>query len=92
MQVEAVVRGIVQGVGYRRWVCAQAEVLQIKGWVRNDRDGSVRALLIGAPHDVERLIELLRVGPPGAEVREVHTSPHPANEEFTSFTIQRSGS
>ncbi len=90
MQVEAVIRGIVQGVGYRRWVCMQADVLRVKGWVRNERDGSVRALLCGEPYDVERLVELLRVGPPGAEVREVQTHPRGSSDEvFTGFVIQR---
>ena len=90
MQVEALVRGIVQGVGYRRWVCMQAEVLQITGWVRNERDGAVRVVLSGAPQDVERLVELLRVGPPGSEVREVQTHPRVSEEVFSNFSIQRS--
>ena len=47
------IRGRVQGVGYRAWVEHQASTRDLEGWVRNRRDGSVEALFAG-PADVVR--------------------------------------
>jgi acylphosphatase len=40
----------------------------VAGWVRNRGDGSVEAVFEGAPDDVDRLVEVARRGPRGAEV------------------------
>ena len=63
-----IVRGRVQGVGYRAWTEIAALERGLEGWVRNRRDGSVEALFIGAKDDVAAMIEDCRNGPPGARV------------------------
>jgi acylphosphatase len=65
------IRGRVQGVGYRDALCAEATRLQIGGWVRNRADGSVEALIQGAPECLEALAAWARRGPPAARVTEV---------------------
>ena len=63
-----VIRGRVQGVGYRVWMEVTALERGIEGWVRNRRDGSVEAVF-GAPEgDVAAMIAECRRGPPGAWV------------------------
>jgi acylphosphatase len=62
------ITGRVQGVGYRQWMCAEAERLGVSGWVRNRRDGSVEALVDGQAEALELLIERARRGPPAARV------------------------
>jgi acylphosphatase len=62
------IRGRVQGVGYRAWVEYQARGLDLQGWVRNRRDGSVEALFEGAEEVVVRMIALCQQGPPSARV------------------------
>jgi acylphosphatase len=63
-----VVRGLVQGVGYRVWMVRQASKLGLDGWVRNRSDGSVEALVAGDTAAVEELLRLCRRGPRLAEV------------------------
>lgn len=65
------VTGRVQGVGFRLWVRREAAALGLSGWVRNERDGSVRALLAGAPQAVDEMLARLRHGPSGAVVERV---------------------
>jgi acylphosphatase len=63
-----VIRGHVQGVGYRAWVERMALTRDIQGWVRNRIDGSVEAVFAGPPEDVAAMIALCRRGPAGARV------------------------
>jgi acylphosphatase len=66
--VHVIVRGRVQGVGYRAFVEHEALKLGLEGWVRNRRDGSVEAVFAGAPEKVQAIIEACRRGPLGARV------------------------
>jgi len=65
------VSGKVQGVGYRDTLRYEAQKRGVTGWVRNRRDGSVEALLQGAPQNVEQLIAWARRGPSAARVDEL---------------------
>ena len=69
--VRIVVRGRVQGVGYRAFVEGQAAKYFLEGFVRNRRDGSVEAAFAGSPEAVAAAIEACRRGPPGALVDSV---------------------
>ena len=66
-----VVRGTVQGVGYRYWLARAAESRGVAGWVQNRPDGTVEALLEGEDDAVESLIAAGRDGPRGAAVTQV---------------------
>jgi acylphosphatase len=63
-----IIRGRVQGVGYRAWTEYTAEQRGVEGWVRNRRDGSVEAVFAGASLTVREMIDLCRKGPPGSRV------------------------
>ena len=63
-----IVEGFVQGVGYRDFARRAALRLGVSGWVRNRSDGTVEALIAGAPADVEAMLGEMRRGPGGAAV------------------------
>lgn len=69
------IRGSVQGVGYRWAMVEQARRLGLTGWVRNRRDGTVEAVAAGPPDDLARLLQWARRGPPAAQVAEVVVTP-----------------
>jgi acylphosphatase len=63
-----VVRGRVQGVGYRAWTEDTAILNGLDGWVRNRRDGAVEAVFAGLAEAVEGMIDACRRGPYSARV------------------------
>ena len=69
--VHLIIRGDVQGVGYRDAMCWAAADLGVRGWVRNRRDGAVEAVIHGAAHSVAALVDWARHGPAAAEVAEI---------------------
>ena len=67
-----VIRGRVQGVGFRYYVMRNAQDLGVRGSVRNRSDGAVEAILqAAAPGLLDQLIDRLREGPRAARVEEV---------------------
>lgn len=72
---QVVIRGEVQGVGYRVWVEQQATARNLEGWVRNRRDDSVEALFAGPADAVSDMIAQCRRGPPSASVEAVEEKP-----------------
>jgi acylphosphatase len=62
------ISGRVQGVGYRYALRREALANDVTGWVRNRRDGTVEAVLQGAPAAVDAVLAWARRGPPAAHV------------------------
>ena len=78
-----IVSGRVQGVGFRQSMCTAAGRIGVTGWVRNLRDGTVEAVVQGAPDAVSRMLVWAQQGPPGAHVASVDVSD--ASGEFDCF-------
>jgi acylphosphatase len=66
-----IVRGRVQGVGYRAFVEREALRCGVEGWVRNRRDGSVEAVFAGTQDKVDAVVEACRRGPYSARVEQI---------------------
>lgn len=69
-----IVRGRVQGVGFRWTARAQADSLGVSGYVRNQPDGTVQAEVEGPEEAVQRMLDWLRHGPPYAEVDSIEVT------------------
>jgi acylphosphatase len=83
-----VVRGRVQGVGFRWFVEREAHILGIAGWVRNNADGSVEILAQGTRDQLLGLRARLREGPRAARVDAVDESEGCPAAGISSFRIE----
>jgi acylphosphatase len=72
--IRYLVRGRVQGVGFRWWTRERARQLNVTGSVRNRRDGSVEITAVGHPSELEKLEQQLAVGPQGSRVDSIDGS------------------
>jgi acylphosphatase len=83
------VRGHVQGVGFRWFVAREAERLGLRGFVRNLRDGTVEVVSEGAEAALDTLERHLNRGPAMARVEAVERLHVPVELELpTSFDIR----
>ena len=83
-----IVRGRVQGVGFRWFVEREAHILGIAGWVRNKPDGSVEVLAMGSRDQLSGLRSRLREGPRAARVDDVEESEAKPVSGLTTFRIE----
>jgi len=89
--MHAIVRGRVQGVGFRARTAYEARILGLRGWVKNLLDGNVEVLAIGDDAAVDALAAWLRQGPRGARVTGVNLdepAASPAHDQLDGFTIR----
>jgi acylphosphatase len=89
VQLRAIVRGQVQGVGFRMWAQRRAHMLGIFGYVRNVVDGSVEVVGEGSRETLEQFLAILRRGPEYADVRSVQRIWSACAREFDRFEIRR---
>jgi acylphosphatase len=87
-RLEAIVRGSVQGVGFRWFVRGNALRFELTGWVANQQDGSVRVVAEGSRDALESLLSQLHLGPSGAVVSSVDETWLPASGSFAGFDIR----
>ena len=90
-RVDAVVRGRVQGVGFRVFALREAMALGLDGFVANELDGSVRVVAEGPSEDLDALVERLETGPPAAMVDRVAARREPSRGLAAGFRIESRG-
>ncbi len=83
-----VVKGRVQGVGFRWFVEAEARTLGVAGWVRNNADGTVEVLAIGNREQLATLRSRLQRGPRAARVDNVEEHPAQPVAGLNTFRIE----
>jgi acylphosphatase len=87
-RLHATVMGRVQGVSFRYFVLEQADKLDLLGWVRNRWNGSVELTAEGSHQNLERLLQVLREGPPMASVTDLDFEWLPFTGEFVGFQLK----
>lgn len=86
-QFNMTITGKVQGVFYRASTAETARKLGIKGWVKNNPDGSVQIAATGTSEQLQALLAWCRQGPSRAEVAQVTWEEH-TPESFEDFTVR----
>ncbi|MFZ0491580.1 MAG: ribonuclease III [Acidimicrobiia bacterium] len=84
--IRAIVRGRVQGVGFRYFALDKAR--NVAGWVRNRPSGEVELHVQGAPADVNALLDSIRTGPRSAVVAQVDQQVIPIDPDLQGFTVR----
>jgi acylphosphatase len=90
MVLHFLVRGRVQGVGFRWFVHREASELELKGWVRNTEDGEVEVVVAGDEPALNELRASLRRGPRGSRVDKLieHPLVESEGENLDAFKIE----
>jgi len=87
-RIRLVVRGRVQGVGFRWATVEQGRRLGLAGWARNLPDGAVEVVADGAAPAVQALRQWCAHGPPSACVTTLEETPAPAGEVAAEFRVR----
>ncbi len=88
VRLHTVVKGRVQGVGFRYFVRERAQALGATGWVRNLADGNVEVMAVALRPTLEELLIALREGPPGSQVSDIQTEWGDSTGEFNGFAVR----
>jgi len=90
MQTRAhvIISGSVQGVFFRSAIRNHAKLHNVKGWVRNTKDGYVEAVLEGDKDEIEEVIKYCKEGPSTASVADVKVEWKEPSENFAEFEIR----
>jgi len=83
-----IVKGMVQGVGFRYFVVQHARRLNLKGYVRNLPSGDVEIEVEGERGLIEELIAMVKVGPRWADVQDVQAQWIPFQGRFGTFEVR----
>jgi acylphosphatase len=86
--IQAIIRGRVQGVGFRYSARSQAQRLGITGWVKNRADGAVEVYAEGSREYLDIFEEWLREGPPYAHVTGVEVSRPVPVGSYLRFSVE----
>ncbi|MDI6744515.1 MAG: acylphosphatase [Thermodesulfovibrionales bacterium] len=82
------ISGRVQGVFYRAFTEDAAQLLGLKGWVKNRSDGNVEAVFEGKKEDIESAIHSCYKGPPAAKVNNIEVKWEDFKNEFDTFSVR----
>jgi acylphosphatase len=83
------IAGKVQGVFFRASAREQARARNLGGWVRNNPDGTVEAVLEGPADDVEEVVEWAHHGPKAAQVDNIDVQWMDPKGDVQTFEVRR---
>jgi acylphosphatase len=86
-RLHVIIKGIVQGVGFRFFVYQHGTILKLRGWVRNRNNGDVETLAEGSRQDLDYFLEKLKEGPEIAQVIETKVDWQLYKGDLPVFTV-----
>ena len=87
-QVVIKIYGLVQGVAFRYDTQHLAQELGLKGWARNESNGSVRIVARGKEDSLKKLVDWCYQGPRSARVDKVELKWEDPGQEYNNFNIE----
>ena len=91
-RAHVVLKGHVQGVGFRYTTADEARRRHLTGWVRNLDSGAVEAVFQGPDVAIKDMLRWCEIGPPGAYVRDVRVSMDEPLENLSRFEVRPTAS
>jgi len=90
LEIEAhiIVKGLVQGVGYRYFASSRASRIGVKGFARNLANGDVEIVASAGRSLIEEFIKELKIGPRAAQVNDLVIDWRPPNDRYNTFEIR----
>lgn len=88
-QAHLYIKGDVIGVGFRAWTKIQAKITGVTGWVKNNEEGFVEALIQGDEDKINKIIETLKKGPAVSRVDDVEVYWQDVRDVLESFDIKK---
>ncbi|MBN4667968.1 acylphosphatase [Pandoraea nosoerga] len=78
-------RGKITGVGYRQAAVREGHLIGVRGWVQALPEGDIVAMVQGTPDQVDKMLEWMRHGPPGARVTDFESEVEYTSRRFDRF-------
>ena len=86
-RVHVILSGNVQMVGLRSFIKRNAISLNLKGYVKNTKDGKVEAIFEGPEEDIKKMVDLCRRGSEASKIESVEVKEEEYNAEYSDFSI-----
>jgi acylphosphatase len=83
-----IVKGVVQGVGFRYWTVRKAQSYDLNGWTKNLSDGTVEIEVEGERGIIEEFIKELKVGPTYSQVTDLAINWYEKPRGYTDFNVE----
>lgn len=88
ISLKIIVSGHVQMVGFRWYAKQQADILGIKGYVKNASRGDVEILAQGESKLMPQFLDYLKIGPSRSRVERLQQEETPIDKTYTNFSIR----
>ena len=88
-RAEIILKGRVQKAGFRDYIDEIAFNLNLRGWVKNLDDGTVKVVCEGSSKDIEKFVDKIKIHEYPIRVEDAKVEYLPSTGEFNDFTIIR---
>ena len=87
-RLELIISGKVQGIFFRKFIKEKADLLNLRGFVQNEPNGTLKAIAEGEENKLKELVIYAKTGPKLAQITDLKTSWSNPTNEFKQFDIK----